>query len=161
MHESETLLSSFGLDYLKNLCADLADEDLTTLTESTGKTPQWILGHLRIAGELGVQLLGGEPACGEDWFAAFGPGSAPGSDGAPQFTVAEVLEQIESAYGRLLSSAKSASSEQLNAPSPFEPLKEPFPTVGNLVSHLLATHFAYHLAQLSACRRGKGLPIIF
>lgn len=161
MYESETLLSNFGLNYLKSLCADLADEDLTTLTESTGKTPQWILGHLRIAGELGVQLLGGEPACGDDWFGAYGPGSTPGADGAPQFSVSEIIQHIESAYERLLAATASASPEQLNAESPFEPLKQAFPTIGNLVSHLLATHFAYHLAQLSACRRGKGLPVIF
>ena len=161
MFESETTLLNFALDYLKNLCADLDDADLTTLSESTGKTPQWILGHLRIASEFGIQMLGAEPACGPDWFAAYGPGSQPNSEDSPAFSVASVLDDIGSGYARLLELTKAASSETLGEKHGFEPLEPAIMSKSDLMSHLLTTHFTYHLAQLSACRRGKGLGVIF
>jgi hypothetical protein len=37
-------------------------------------------------------------------------------------------------------------------------LKGPLPTVGDLLAHLMTTHEAAHLGQLSAWRRLLGLP---
>lgn len=161
MFESETTLLNFALGYLKTLCADLTDDDLTALSESTSKTPQWILGHLRIAAEFGNQMLGEQPACGEDWFAAYGPGSQPKATDAPTFTVASVMADIESGYERLLKLSKAASAETLAERHGFEPLEPAIMTKSELMSHLLTTHITYHLAQLSACRRAKGLTTIF
>ena len=159
--ESETTLVKFAIHYLKTLAADLSDKELTTLTESTGKTPQWILGHLRIASEFGIQILGDDPACGEEWFAAYGPGSQPGADDAPAFTVAEILGDIENGYERLLELSKAASGDLLNEKHGFKPLEPKLPSKRDLISHLLTTHIMYHLAQLSACRRTKGMSPIF
>lgn len=159
--ESETVLKTFAIGYLKRIAADFGDEDLSTLSESTGKTPQWILGHLRIASEIGSKMLGAEPACGEDWFTAFGPGSQPRDQTAPTFTVAEVVVAIEEGYDRLLSLAKDASNELLDEKHGFEPLEPAISTKRDFMSHLLTTHITYHLAQLSACRRAKGLNPVF
>lgn len=160
MFESETMLVNFATGYLKTIAADLNDGDLTTLTESTGKTPQWILGHLRVVAEFGCKLLGSEPACGDDWFAAFGPGSQPG-DNAPAFTVESILADIEQGYSRLLEMTKAASNEVLEQKHGFEPLEPAISTKRDLMSHLLTTHITYHLAQLSACRQSKGLAPVF
>lgn len=159
--ESETMLVNFAIGYLKKVAADLNDEDLSTLTESTGKTPQWILGHLRIASELGSNMLGAEPACGEDWFVAYGPGSKPGDANAPAFTVSDVVADIEEGYSRLLGLTKNASKELLDEKHGFEPLEPAISSKRDLMSHLLTTHITYHLAQLSACRRVKGLDPVF
>lgn len=161
MFETECTLNSFALGYLRNIVADLDDLDLATLGDSTGKTPQWILGHLRIAAEFGIQMLGHSPACGDDWFKAYGPGSQPGSSGAPEFTIAGVMSDIESGYARLLELTKSATEEQLAERHGFEPLEPVIMSKRDLMSHLLTTHLMYHLAQLSACRRSKGLGPIF
>ena len=159
--ESESTLVNFALDYLKTISADLDDGDLTTLTESTGKTPQWILGHLRMASEYGSKVLGAEPGCGDDWFAAYGPGSQPGDSNAPSFTIASVLADIEQGYSRLLELSKTASKELLDEKHGFEPLEPTISTKGELMSHLLSTHITFHLAQLSACRQSKGLTSVF
>ena len=161
MFDSETTLVNFALGYLRTIASDLSDEDLTTLTESTGKTPQWILGHLHIASEFGSKILGAEPACGDDWFAAYGPGSQPGASDAPAFTIASVLVDIENGYGRLLKLTKTASEELLDEKHGFEPLEPAISNKRDLMSHLLTTHITYHLAQLSACRRAKGLSPVF
>lgn len=155
------MLVNFAIGYLKQIAADLSDDDLTTLTESTGKTPQWILGHLRMAAEFGSKTLGAEPACGDDWFAAYGPGSEPGDPNAPTFTVADSIAQIEKGYARLLELTKNASQEQLDERHGFEPLEPAISSKSDLMSHLLTTHITYHLAQLSACRQAKGHSPVF
>ncbi len=134
---------------------------MTTLTDSTGKTPQWILGHLHIASEFGSKLLGAEAACGDDWFAAYGPGSQPGDKKAPTFTVEDILVDIEKGYVRLLELTKAASEELLEEKHGFAPLEPAISSKRDLMSHLLTTHITYHLAQLSACRQAKGLSHVF
>lgn len=159
--KTETTLVQFSIDYLKTLTSELKDEDLTQLTDSTGKTPQWILGHLHIASEFGSKMLGADSMCGDDWFAAYGPGSQPGNPDAPEFTIEAVLGNIESGYQRLLELTKAASADELGEKHGFEPLEPAIMTKRDLMSHLLTTHFAFHLAQLSACRRSKGMPPVF
>ena len=146
--ESETTLVNFALHYLKAIAADLTDEDLTTLTESTGKTPQWILGHLRVVAEFGSQALGSDPNCGSDWFEAYGPGSQPGAVDAPAFTVADVLNDIEKGYARLLELSKAAPEEVLNENHGFTPLEPQLVSKRDLMSHLLSTHIMYHLSLI-------------
>lgn len=155
------MLVNFAIGYLKQIASDLSDDDLTSLTESTGKTPQWILGHLRIVSEFGSKMLGAEPDCSEDWFAAYGPGSKPGEANAPPFALADVIADIENGYSRLLELAKNAPKELLDEKHGFEPLEPAISSKRDLVSHLLTTHFTYHLAQLSACRQVKGFSPVF
>jgi len=116
---------------------------------------------LRIASELGSKMLGAEPACGDDWFAAYGPGSQPGDENAPAFTVAGVLADIEEGYSRLLDLTKAASQELLDSNHGFSPLEPALVSKGDLMSHLLTTHITYHTAQLSACRQAKGHAPVF
>ncbi len=106
-------------------------------------------------------MLGHEPACGDDWFAAYGPGSQPGAENAPEFTVASVLAVIEKGYDRLLELTKNASKEMLDEKHGFAPLEPAIMTKGDFMSHLLTTHITYHLAQLSACRQAKGMSPVF
>ena len=131
------------------------------MSESTGKSPQWILGHLRIASEFGSKILGAEPGCGDDWFAAYGPGSKPGDSNAPVFTIASVLADIEQGYARLLELSKSASKELLDEKHGLGFLEPALMSKRDFMSHLLTTHITYHLAQLSACRQSKGLNPVF
>lgn len=105
-------------------------------------------------------MLGAEPACGDDWFAAFGPGSKA-SDSAPTFTVAEIVADLENGYARLLELTKNASQELLEEKHGFEPLEPALMSKRDFMSHLLTTHITYHLAQLSACRQAKGLDPVF
>ncbi len=161
MFESETTLVNFAIDYLKTIVADLNDDDLTTLTESTGKTPQWILGHLHMASEFGSKVLGAEPACDDSWFAAYGPGSQPGDANAPAFTIETILADIETGYVRLLKLTKDAPQELLDEKHGFAPLEPAISTKRDFMSHLLTTHITYHLAQLSACRQAKGMAPVF
>ncbi len=159
--ETETTLVNFSLGYLKTIVADFTDDDLTVLTESTGKTPQWILGHLRTVAELGHKMLGAQPACDDSWFAGYGPGSQPGDANAPTFTLSQIVDDIQDGYTRLLKLTKEAPQETLDQNHGFTPLEPAIMSKQDLMSHLLTTHISYHLAQLSACRQAKGLAPVF
>jgi len=106
-------------------------------------------------------MLGAEPGCGDDWFAAYGPGSKPGDSNAPAFTVASVLADIEQGYTRLLELSKSASKELLDEKHGLAFLEPELMSKRDFMAHLLTTHITYHLAQLSACRQSKGLNPVF
>ena len=106
-------------------------------------------------------MLGEEPGGGDEWFAAFGPGSQPGDANAPAFTVADILVDLEKGYARLLDLTKNASTEVLDEKHGFEPLEPAISTKRDLMSHLLTTHITYHTAQLSACRQAKGHSPVF
>ena len=106
-------------------------------------------------------MLGAEPGCGDDWFAAYGPGSKPGDSNAPAFTVASVLADIEQGFTRLLELSKSASQELLDQKHGLEFLEPVLMSKRDLMSHLLSTHITFHAAQLSACRQSKGLNPVF
>ena len=106
-------------------------------------------------------MLGAEPACGDDWFAAFGPGSKPDAANAPAFTVADIVADIEKGYSRLLELTKAAPQELLDSKHGFAPLEPALMTKRDFMSHLLTTHIMYHLAQLSACRQAKGHAPVF
>ena len=93
-------------------------------------------------------MLGAEPGCGDDWFAAYGPGSTPGDSNAPAFTVASVLADIEQGYTRLLELSKSASQELLDQKHGLEFLEPVLMSKRDLMSHLLSTHITFHACLL-------------
>ena len=96
--QTEEPLANFNPGYLLAIPQDHGADDLTTLDESTGNTPPWILGHLPIASESASQVLWAEPGCGPDWFAACGSRSQPRADNAPPSTMSEILSAIETGY---------------------------------------------------------------
>ena len=62
----------------------------------------------------------------------------------------------------LCQAAANADAEALAAPNEIELLEgSPLVTRGDLLSHLLTTHFSFHVAQLSAWRRAAGHAHLF
>jgi hypothetical protein len=107
-------------------------------------------------------MLGLKRACPREWHAQFAPGTKPADLKAPLPTKEELVGAIEAGYTRIAEAAPSASAEVLDQPHQVELLA---PTVlktnGDVLGHLLCTHFSFHLAQLSGCRRAGGkAPIV-
>lgn len=160
MFKNEFLLNAFNRDYLKTIGKDLADSDLDNVT--VGKTPRWILGHLRVVADMPREMVGLSPQLDEKWLSGYGPGSKTGDPDAPSFRVEQIVADTIAAYEELADAAQQADAEVMSQPHGLELLADtPLKTRGDLLSHLLATHFAFHLAQLSACRQAKGLGPLF
>ena len=160
MFKNELTLNAFNRDYLQKIASDLTDADLDTATN--GKTPRWILGHLRLVADMPRAMVGLTSQLDDAWSASFGPGSETDAPSAPSFSVEQVVADSVAAYDELANAAQQADPSVMSQPHGLGLLDgTPIVTCGDLVSHLLSTHFAFHLAQLSACRQAKGLGHFF
>ena len=160
MFKNEFVLNAFNREYLQNIANDLTDSDLDTVT--TGKTPRWILGHLRVVADMPREMVGLAPQLDETWGAGYGPGSKTADPSAPSFNVKQIVAETIAAYEELADAAQQADAEVMSQPHGLGLLDgTALKTRGDLLSHLLSTHFAFHLAQLSACRQAKGMGPMF
>ena len=149
------------LGYAQRLTADLTDDDLQKRPFEGMNPPAWILGHLVLVADGAVMLLGGEGTCPPEWRPWFGKDSIPLAAGAPQSTKAELMAMLAARHAevdRLL--AKGVTQARLDEPNPREHLRATLPTVGDFLTHMLTTHPATHLGQLSAWRRAIGKPAV-
>jgi len=160
--ERELTLFVFNRNYLRVLAADLDEAALNVAPFEGANPPAWILGHLAVSTDFAARLLGQQRACPRDWHVKFAPGSKPADLQPPLPTKSELVEAIENGCRRVIDAVPGASADVLSQPHAIELLKSTvLKTNGDVLAHLMCTHFSFHLAQLSACRRksGKG-PII-
>jgi hypothetical protein len=160
MFERECTLYAFTHYYCHKLTDDLDDAQIATQSAAGINHPAWILGHLAIAIDYALQCVGERGICPPEWHKLFGPGSKPSTDRAAYPSKAEMLTVIDAGHARVSELARSADPERMakRHTVPFEFLQQNLPTVGDLLAHLMTTHVAVHLGQLSAWRRLMGLP---
>jgi hypothetical protein len=163
MFDRERTIYAFLQGYAQSLAADVDDARFADQPSPGVNPPAWLLGHLAVAADLGVALLGGEAALEQAWRDDFGPGSTPRSDRASYPSKAELLLAYASAHSRLDQAAASADPARLERRHPLkiESLQKGLPTIGDLVAHLLTSHEASHIGHLSNWRRQMGLPYLF
>lgn len=159
MLETEIKLYAFALGYGRLLLADIDDARLAEQPAPGMNSPAWVIGHLALVADMGVGLLGGTPTLSDDWRGRHGPGSVPNADRAAYPSKSVLVEAWEQGHHRLTQAARNAAPERLQAPHglPIAFLSA-LPSVGDLLAHILTTHEAAHLGQLSAWRRVLGYP---
>ena len=161
MFDNELVINEFQLRMLERIANDLPESQLFQPGAGHGHPPVWILGHLAICGELGQKLLGGK-ITHPRWLVMFGPGSSDRVAEDASFTRASLVRANTDAYAQFRTMAAQADAQKLQAPHGAEILKGTgIDTVGQLITHLLSSHFAAHLAQLSSCRRAEGHKALF
>lgn len=158
----ESTLNRFTRQYLSMLIDGLTEDQLDLVPVDGFHSARWLLSHIATTGDFGLKLLGLPTNCPRTWQVAY----APGSEGVthPQIRPSkdELLSKITEVYEQLAQGIESASKELLSEPHGLGLLeKTAIETKGQLISHLLTTHFAVHLGQLSAMRRQMGLPHLF
>ena len=147
-----TLMSGLLLKMIDDVPQDAMQEQM-----GDGNPPSWILGHLALANDFGVISLGGNAGLVGPWMQVFGPGSPPVGEHPSK---RELVSMFSKSRKRLLSEVKSATDEQLHAERNSPLLKAELPQVQDMVAHLMTTHLALHIGQLSAWRRAKGMESI-
>lgn len=160
MFKSARKLSEFQLRYARLLVQDIDDARLAEQPMPGMNHAAWILGHLAVAADFLLQLFGEPELCSEDWHNRFGPGSSVQADRSAYPSKGELLEALALGHEATARASINASKEAIQQPHTPELafLKPELTTVGDLALHLLTTHEAIHLGQLSAWRRALGMP---
>ena len=161
MFDNEIAINQLQLKQFAAIVADLPEESLYTRGAGHGHPPVWILGHLAIVGELGQTFLGGS-LTHPRWVPLFGPGSSDDVQPDDSLTRETLITSLNQAYTTFQSMAAEAKPEEVAGPHGIDLFDgSPIQTVSHAISLLLTNHFAFHLAQLSSCRRDRGLGHIF
>lgn len=157
MLEQQCRLYGFNLFVLDKMTADITDSEMTHQPAPNTNPPIWILGHLAIATDYASKTLGVATACPKAWHVDFGPGSTPLKMHDPVPTKDELMAAIHAGHERVSAAALTATAEQLAGPHAVAILSgTPLETNGDLITHLMNTHEAMHIGQLSMWRRLTG-----
>lgn len=157
MLEQERKLFDFMCAYAEKLFGDLPDDRLAEQPCPGMNHGAWLLGHLAIANDYGLGLLGASPRCSRQWHDDFAPGTIP----LPQRSAYPEKELLLAGFRKsadaFRTATECASADRLTGENPFDFLRGSLPTTGDLIAHLLTTHLSLHLGQASAWRRALGL----
>jgi len=154
--QRETLLNQFSIGYLEQLAADISDDDLIARPAGAMHTPLWILGHLALVGEMGCRMVGGK-LTHREWLGLFAPGTKDEFESAEPFSRDELIQCIKKTYAEFAELAAAAEPDVIDQPHSVDLLRAtPLVTVGDVVAHMMTTHFSFHVAQLSMWRQAAG-----
>ena len=157
MFENECATNEFMIHYLELLVADLQDDDMDRIACDDFNPPRWILGHLAVYTDYALRVLGGRFCCSKDWHRSFTRGSEAGSVPEDRPGKAELVERICEGFAEVRKLTGTADQTVLQKEHAVPFLKgTALVSNAHVLSHLLTTHFAAHLGQLSAWRRIMG-----
>ncbi len=157
----ENRMNQFLMKYAQTMLEGIPDERMTEQPLPGVNHPAWIVGHLAIAADGAVKLLGGATTLGAEWSKPYGRGSVAVGARSEYPSKEALVSALEQCYARARELAAAAGDDVLRGPNPNSLLKEGLPTVGDLVGFLLTGHLAIHLGQLSMWRRMIGLAPMF
>ena len=157
MFERESKLCSFAIGYCRKLVQDIPEESLAVQPAPGMNHPAWVLGHLAVVGDTALRLLGQPTHSPREWRPVFGMGSTPGTDRSVYPSRDELLRMVETNYQAVIAAAQVDPASIVDVPHTAPFFKAELPLVGDLLAHIMTTHFAMHLGQISAWRRTQGL----
>lgn len=157
MYDNERTLYAYMLQVAEKMAADIDESKMLHQPAPNVNPPMWILGHLAIATDYAASCVGLPKACPKEWHAAFGPGSQPIPPANARPTKAELMTALRNGHERVSAASANPDPAILAKPQPIPFMSDtPIKTVGDLLSHLMTTHAATHLGQLSYWRRLQG-----
>lgn len=162
MFEREVRLNGLMNAYLARLLEDVDETKLAVAVPGAANPPAWILAHLAVANDYALRFLGGSRLAPAEWHKRFGRGMSPNDDPRSLPSKTELLQTLAEGGRQIAAAATKADPARMNEKHNVELFNEtPVATIGDLVAHLLTTHLALHVGQLSAWRRGQGKPPLF
>jgi hypothetical protein len=159
MFECETRLNGLMLGFLRKILQDIDDSQLGVPIVEGGNPPAFTLGHLVVVNDYALKSLGEARLAPAEWHKRFRPGASPKDDQSPWPAKSELLQLLENGCQRIVTAAAKADPERMNQPHNSDFFKEtPVKTVGDTIAHLMTSHLAFHIGQISAWRRVQGKP---
>ena len=162
MFEREAKLYLYMMGMCRRLASDIEPALLDHQPAPGIKAPLWVLGHLAICTDYAARMLKLDLACPADWHANFGPKTSAVVPASVRPTKERLLAAMETGHERVTAAVAIASAEDLARPHGVELLKDtPLETRADVLAHLMTTHEAFHLGQLSTWRRQMGFAPLF
>ena len=161
--EQELKVFQFHLTLGGALIDGIDPADVATSTCEGGQHPAWVVGHLAYVANMVVGMLGGQPGVDMDrWKELFDGGTDLKQDPAAYPAWGELVQAWKDGHAAVAELAPSAPAEALAGPCPYDFFRDNgLPTVGDFLSFVFTTHEGFHLGQLSAWRRSKGMAKLF
>jgi len=157
------VLASFKAngDYAERLVADLSPAEMASqpVPGVTLNHPAWALAHLAVYPPVLLDMLEGrvpEDPAGHQ----YGRNSRPLDDPAAYPPKDALVAHFLTVRHRLAEAFDRADESRVGAPPTLERWQERFPTIWHVALHLMTSHEATHLGQVSAWRRAGGRPAV-
>jgi hypothetical protein len=153
------LLRTFSdsLSQTEKLYADIPDARMAEQPHGIRNHAAWSLAHLVMAHDFTLMALGKPGMCPQEWAVNVGPNSTPIADRAAYpATKDQMLDMLRKQHAAIEAAVQAAPMSHYDTPSP-EFARAFAPTLGHIVSYMLATHEPYHLAQVIVWKRAAGL----
>jgi hypothetical protein len=145
------------LDFLRRLVADVPEESMTCQPFGATNHPAWTIGHVLYSFQLIAGEMGLEAWLPVAWEKQFGTGSVPSATRADYPSKAELLALLADGERRIRERLVALGESGLAGPLPDVRYRHIFPTLGHAVLHVLTSHAAAHVGQVSVWRRVAGL----
>jgi hypothetical protein len=161
MHLRQYVLDVFNINrlYGEQLLSATPAEQFCQVPHPGMNHPAWIAGHITITHRRVGKELGAELEIPDGWPELFGKGSRPQPDAALYPAKEELVRAFLEGHEKLAAAFAVVTPEQLAAPNvKWRPSR--METIGAMTMHIMTTHEALHLGQLSAWRRAMGMPTI-
>jgi len=161
MFEREIRLNGLMYGLMHKLLDEVDEARFQHPLVEGGNSPAWTLSHLAIVNDYVLKNFGEQRIAPAEWHKRFRPGALPKDDPSPLPSKAELFETHEKGRRRIYETAANVDPEKMEQPQTSDFFKDsPVKTIGDVVGHLLTTHFAFHIGQISAWRRLEGKPHI-
>lgn len=135
----------------------LTQEDSLIQPQPAGNCLNWNVGHLVWSNEQILSVLDMPPVLGEQALQRYARGSKPLCDPAEALPLEQLLQTWDASWDRIDEGLARLTPEQLAAPAPFSPRKDPHETIGSLLA-IVFFHQASHTGQTSLLRTMAGKP---
>jgi hypothetical protein len=141
------------MNFIKQLVADLSEQQMVEQPTGVPNHATWTLGHIIFSCQ-GIAIeLGEKEWLPADWESAFGYGSIPHPNLRRYPKKSELLSILGEAQNRLSQSLLATDQSVLESTLP----DKLFPTMSHLVLQVVIAHTAYHTGQLAMWRRAIGM----
>jgi hypothetical protein len=149
---------AYGLDYLREQVAGVADADFVAQPKGILNHPAWTIGHLTDICQMVGEVIGVEPWLPADWAKRYGSGSVPLADASVYEAKSQALRMLVDAQSRISLAVQRLTDDQLDEPFPGASYQEVFPSIRHFLTQVLVAHTAFHVGQISIWRKAMGLP---
>ena len=135
---------------------DVTHDESLVQPPGAGNCLNWVLGHIVVARNTVLTLVGNAPVVGDDVAAHYRRGSDPLRSGDHAADLATLRALLSDTQQRLLPALAALSDDALASPVP-EQLRRP-PLTGSVADALIRLHYheGYHNGQMGLLRRLAG-----